>query len=71
MSAIEFEDLRDEIINSRDEKNRQEKIYQLYARGPLAIKYLREVTDILKEDNNVVASCNEFIKKARIFNQEI
>ena len=63
LSAIEFEDLRDEIINSRDKKHIQEKIYQLYARGPLAIKYLREVKDILKEDNSVVDSCNEFIKK--------
>jgi nucleotide-binding universal stress UspA family protein len=63
LSAIEFEDLRDEIINSRDKKHIQEKIYQLYARGPLAIKYLREVKDILKEDNGVVDSCNEFIKK--------
>lgn len=63
LSAIEFEDLRDEIINSRDKKHMQEKIYQLYARGPLAIKYLREVKDILKEDNSVVDSCNEFIKK--------
>ena len=63
LSAIEFEDLRDEIINSRDKKHIQEKIYQLYARGPLAIKYLREVKDILKEDNSVVDSCNEFIKR--------
>jgi nucleotide-binding universal stress UspA family protein len=63
LSVIEFEDLRDEIINSRDKKHRLEKIYQLYARGPLAIKYLREVTDILKEDDTVVDSCNEFIKK--------
>jgi nucleotide-binding universal stress UspA family protein len=63
LSAIEFEDLRDEIINSRDKKHIQEKIYQLYARGPLAIKYLREVKDILKEDNSVIDSCNEFIKK--------
>jgi nucleotide-binding universal stress UspA family protein len=63
LSVIEFEDLRDEIINSRDKKHRLEKIYQLYARGPLAIKYLREVTDILKEDDSVVDSCNEFIKK--------
>jgi nucleotide-binding universal stress UspA family protein len=63
LPAIEFEDLRDEIINSRDKKHRLEKIYQLYARGPIAIKYLREVMDILKEDDNVVDSCNEFIKK--------
>ena len=63
MSVIEFEDLRDEIINSRDKKHIQEKIYQLYARGPLAIKYLREVKDILKEEDSVVESCNEFIKK--------
>lgn len=63
LSVIEFEGLRDEIINSRDKKHRLEKIYQLYARGPLAIKYLREVTDILKEDDNVVDTCNEFIKK--------
>jgi len=63
LSAIEFEDLRDEIINSRDKKHIQEKIYQLYARGPLAIKYLREVKDILKEDNSVIDSCNELIKK--------
>ena len=63
MSVIEFEDLRDEIINSRDKKHMQEKIYQLYARGPLAIKYLREVKDILKDDDNVVDSCDEFIKK--------
>ena len=55
--------MRDEIINSRDKKHIQEKIYQLYARGPLAIKYLREVKDILKEDNSVIDSCNEFIKK--------
>jgi nucleotide-binding universal stress UspA family protein len=63
LSAIEFEDLRDEIINSMEEKHRFEKIYQLYARGPLAIKYLREVKNILKEDDSVVDSCNEFIKK--------
>jgi nucleotide-binding universal stress UspA family protein len=63
LSAIEFEDLRDEIINSRDKKHIQEKIYQLYARGPLAVKYLREVKDILKEDDSVIESCNKFIKK--------
>jgi nucleotide-binding universal stress UspA family protein len=63
LSVIEFEDLRDEIINSRDKKHIQEKIYQLYARGPLAIKYLREVKDILKEDDSVIESCNKFIKK--------
>ena len=63
LSARELEDLRDEIISSRDKKHRQEKIYQLYARGPLAIKYLKVVTDILKEDDSVADSCNEFIKK--------
>ncbi len=63
MSVIEFEDLRDEIINSMDKKHRLEKIYQLYTRGPLAIKYLREVKDILKEDDITVDSCDEFIKK--------
>jgi len=62
LSARELEDLRDEIISSRDKKHRQEKIYQLYARGPLAIKYLKEVMDILMEDN-VLNSCNDFIKK--------
>ena len=70
MSIREFEDLRDEIINSRDGKHRQEKIYQLYARGPLAIKYLREVKDILKEDDSVVDSCNEFIKKLESSSKE-
>ncbi len=44
-------------------KHRQEKIYQLYARGPLAIKYLREVMDILIEDDDVLNSCNDFIQK--------
>ncbi len=63
LSVTEFEDLRDEIINSMDKKHRLEKIYQLYARGPLAIKYLREVKDILKEDCSIVESCDEFIKK--------
>jgi nucleotide-binding universal stress UspA family protein len=63
LSVTEFEDLRDEIINSRDKKHIQEKIYQLYARRPLAIKYLREVKDSLKEDDSVVNSCDEFIKK--------
>jgi len=62
LSARELEDLRDEIISSRDKKHRQEKIYQLYARGPLAIKYLKEVMDILMEDD-VLNSCNDFIKK--------
>jgi len=62
LSARELEDLRDEIISSRDKKHRQEKIYQLYARGPLAIKYLKEVMDILIEDD-VLNSCNDFIKK--------
>jgi nucleotide-binding universal stress UspA family protein len=62
LSARELEDLRDEIISSRDKKHRQEKIYQLYARGPLAIKYLNEVMDILMEDD-VLNSCNDFIKK--------
>jgi nucleotide-binding universal stress UspA family protein len=46
-----------------DKKHRLEKIYQLYTRGPLAIKYLREVKDILKEDDITVDSCDEFIKK--------
>ena len=62
LSSRELEDLRDEIISSRDKKHRQEKIYQLYARGPLAIKYLKEVMDILMEDD-VLNSCNDFIKK--------
>ena len=62
LSARELEGLRDEIISSRDKKHRQEKIYQLYARGPLAIKYLKEVMDILMEDD-VLNSCNDFIKK--------
>jgi len=62
LSSRELEDLRDEIISSRDKKHRQEKIYQLYARGPLAIKYLKEVMDILMEDD-VINSCNDFIKK--------
>jgi hypothetical protein len=46
-----------------DKKHRLEKIYQLYVRGPLAIKYLREVKDILKEDGSTVESCDEFLKK--------
>src|SRR5690349_6194693 len=62
LSARELEGLRDEIISSRDKKHRQEKIYQLYARGPLAIKYLKEVMDILMEDD-VLNSCNDFIKR--------
>ncbi|MGA7899594.1 MAG: universal stress protein [Nitrososphaeraceae archaeon] len=63
MSARELEGLRDEIISSRDKRHRQEKLYQLYARGPLAIKYLREVMDILIGDDEVLSRCNDFIKK--------
>ena len=63
LSARELEGLRDEIISSRDKRHRQEKIYQLYARGPLAIKYLREVMDILIGDDEVLSRCNDFIKK--------
>lgn len=62
LSARELEDLRDEIISSRDKKHRQEKLYQLYARGPLAIKYLREIMDIFIEDD-VLNSCSDFIEK--------
>lgn len=63
LSARELEGLRDEIISSRDKRHRQEKLYQLYARGPLAIKYLREVMDILIGDDEVLSRCNDFIKK--------
>lgn len=63
MSARELEVLRDEIISSRDKRHRQEKIYQLYTLGPPAIKYLREIMDILREDDEVLRVCNEFIKK--------
>jgi hypothetical protein len=62
LSGKELDGLRDEIINSRDKRHRQEKIYQLYARGLLAIKYLREIMDVL-EDDELIRSCNEFIKK--------
>ena len=63
LSEKELDGLRDEIIISRDKRHRQEKIYQLYVRGPIAIKYLKEIMDILKEDDEVIRSCNEFIKK--------
>jgi nucleotide-binding universal stress UspA family protein len=66
LSERELEELRDEIIISRDKIHRQEKIYQLYTHGPLAIKYLREIMDILIEDDEVLKNCNEFIKKLEL-----
>ena len=62
MSIRELEGLRDEIVSSRDKRHRHEKIYQLYTHGPIAIKYLREVMDILIDDD-VRSSCNDFIQK--------
>ena len=63
MSIRELEGLRDEIVSSRDKRHKHEKIYQLYTHGPIAIKYLREVTDILLEDDDLRSSCNDFIQK--------
>ena len=63
MSIRELEGLRDEIVNSGDKRHRHEKVYQLYSHGPIAIKYLREVMDILLEDDDVRSSCNDFIQK--------